>query len=113
MWRLFTGILLSIMGSCATYFIAYAIYSSSAPRSAALSLVIFTLLFTALLSLSFMLPYHVQLPSTILGYSPYIGKSSHHVLWFLVAFFLFTLTVVNLVLVLVWRNTGPSLSLRG
>ena len=107
-----------IVGSWATYttvryFVAYAVYQESTRRSAALSLAIvssLSLILVAGLALSLMLPcsithHHPRLRS--------LHKSPHHVLQFLVSLFLFAPTVVNLVLVLVWRHIGSNLSLRG
>jgi hypothetical protein len=134
-WRMFSGMLLSIMGmfspslmlpvrlrsklcrkvSWATYttvryFVAYAIYSGSGRRAAALSLGIassLSFLFAATLAVSSVLPCHVALHRPRL-------RLLHRVLPFLVSFFLFAPTVVNLVLVLVWRNARSSnLTLRG
>lgn len=95
------------------YFVAYAVYQESARRSAALSLAIeslLSLIFVAGLALSLMLPrsithHHPRLRS--------LHKSPHHVLQFLASLFLFAPTVVNLILVLVWRHIGSDLSLRG
>lgn len=57
--------------------------------------------------MSFILPYHTARPRPPLGISP------HHALQFLLSFFLFAPTIVNLVFVCVWRHTGSNLSLRG
>jgi len=64
-------------------------------------------LFAAALALSSVLPCHVT------RHRPHL-RLLHRVLPFLVSFFLFAPTVVNLVLVLVWRNARSSnLTLRG
>ncbi|KAH9964835.1 hypothetical protein BC827DRAFT_891147 [Russula dissimulans] len=113
-WRLFWGILLSVMGSWASYtavryFIAYSVYQDRTRRSVALSLGICSLLsliFVVALALSFVLPYQVSRRRR------FLGKFSYP-LQFLVSFFLFAPTVVNLVLVIVWRHARSSLSLRG
>jgi hypothetical protein len=60
--------------------------------------------------MSFILPYHVIERRPQLRYQ---SISPHHILQFLLSFFLFAPTVVNLVLVCVWRNVGSGLSLRG
>ncbi|KAI0000796.1 hypothetical protein BJV74DRAFT_820739 [Russula compacta] len=106
------------MGSWATYttvryFVAYAAYPDSARRSAALSLGICSLLslvFVAALALSFVLPYHITQSRPHLRS---LSQSPHHALQVFASFFLFAPTVVNLVLVLVWRHAGSSLGLRG
>jgi hypothetical protein len=74
------------------------------PRSP-LAYPLFVLLSVAVLALSFALPYHVTQNHLRLRL---VGKSPHHFLQFFVPFFLFTPTVANLVLVLIWRNTGSS-----
>jgi len=81
-------------------------------QSAALPLGISSLLaalFVIALAMWFILPYQ------IIGRRPHLRYQSlpHHVLLFLHSFFLFAPTVVNLVLVCVWRNVGSGLSLRG
>ena len=92
------------------YFVAYAIYSGRGRRAAALSLGItssLSFLFAVALALSFVLP------SRVTRHRPRL-RLLDRVLLFLVSFFLFAPTVVNLVLVLVWRHAGSnSLSLRG
>ena len=132
-WGVFQGALLSIMGksplahlcgceltasvgswasyTAARYFIAYRVFLDR--RSAALPLGISSILSVLLviaLVMSFILPYHIieRRPQ-----SRYQIISTHHILQFLLSFFLFAPTVVNLVLVCVWRNVGSGLSLRG
>ncbi|KAI0277157.1 hypothetical protein BGY98DRAFT_934563 [Russula aff. rugulosa BPL654] len=115
-WGLFQGVLLSIMGSWATYataryFIAYRVFPDR--RSAALPLGIFSVLSVLLviaLALSFILPYHIIERRPQLRFQ---SISPHHILQILLSFFLFAPTIVNLVLVCVWRNVGSGLSLRG
>jgi hypothetical protein len=60
--------------------------------------------------MSFILPYHIIERRPQLRYR---SISPHHILQFLLSFFLFAPTIVNLVLVCVWRNVGSGLSLRG
>ncbi len=60
--------------------------------------------------MSSILPYHVIERHPQLRYQ---SISLYHVLQFLLAFFLFAPTVVNLVFVCVWRNVRSGLSLRG
>src|SRR5579863_8678416 len=92
------------------YFVAYAIYSGHGRRAAALSLGItssLSFLFAVALALSFVLSCRVT------RHRPRL-RLLDRVLLFLVSFCLFAPTVVNLVLVLVWRHAGSnSLSLRG
>ena len=93
------------------YFIAYRVFPDR--RSAALPLGISSILSVLLviaLAMSFILPYHVIERRPQLRYQII---SPHHILQFLLLFFLLAPTVVNLVLVYVWRNVGSGLSLRG
>jgi len=60
--------------------------------------------------MSFILPYHIIERHPQLQY---LGVSPHHILQLLLFFFLIAPTVVNLVLVYVWRDVGSGLSLRG
>jgi hypothetical protein len=62
------------------------------------------------LALSFILPYHIIERRPQLRFQ---SISPHHILQILLSFFLFAPTIVNLVLVCVWRNVGSGLSLRG
>lgn len=60
--------------------------------------------------MSSILPYHIIERRPQLRYH---SISLHHVLQFLLAFFFIAPTIVNLVLVYVWRNVESGLSLRG
>ncbi|KAI9452260.1 hypothetical protein F5148DRAFT_515455 [Russula earlei] len=117
-WRLFLCVLLSVLGSWASYttvryFIAFAVYQNTTRQAIALSLGIcslLSLLFLVALALSFVLPYY-DTPRH--RQSPFQGKLYHHASRFLASFFLFAPAVVNLVFVLVWRHVRSTLSLRG
>ncbi|KAI0263181.1 hypothetical protein BC834DRAFT_971467 [Gloeopeniophorella convolvens] len=116
--RLLKGVLLSIIGSWASYttvryLIAYVTYSESTRQSVALALGISSVLsffVAAALALSILFPSHVTHDHPRLRS---LGKALRHTSQYLTSFFLFAPAAINLALVFVWRDTGSDLSLRG
>ncbi|KAI0292989.1 hypothetical protein B0F90DRAFT_1822484 [Multifurca ochricompacta] len=117
-FRLLEGILLSIIGSWASYttvryFVAFAVYSNNTRRSVALSLGIsslLSLLLATALALSLVFPYYTNHDRS--G-SRSLRKSICPISRFLTSFFLFAPAAVNLALVFAWKDTSSTLSLSG